>query len=196
MSTKGNWQKTSLEICSSNLGCLIGPFGWRQVVGSLFSLKMSLKKTSQPQCCWQNWGWTLCSPLDEFLSLCKQECGIKMFGKRVNGKLCVCVNLMRAFPSANASYGCIQCLFNANSVFAIVWIHIFPFLLPKCFWKYFVLFFFYNEQELGLIPLGLLLKLTTLLTLKIDQIILNLDFWQNAACSVLKKSFGASIFFL
>lgn len=146
MSTKGNWQKTLLEICSSNLGCLIGPFGWRQVVGSLFSLKMSLKKTSQPQCCWQNWGWTLCSPLDELLSLCKQECGIKMFGKRVNGKLCVCVNLMRAFPSANASYGCIQCLFNAKSVFAIVWIDIFPFLLPKCFSKYFVLVFFFFLQ--------------------------------------------------
>lgn len=35
---------------------------------------------------------------------------------------------------------------------------------------------FYNDQELGLILLALLLKLIILLALKIDQIIVNLDF--------------------
>lgn len=64
------------------------------------------------------------------------------------------------------------------SVFAIVWIHIFPFWCQNVF-ENMLSPGFYNDQELGLLPLALLLKLIILLALKIDQIIANLDFWQH-----------------
>lgn len=124
---KTSGKRPHSKFALTSLGYLIDPFGWRKIVVSLSSLKTSLKKASKPQCCWQNWGWMLCSHLGELLSLCKQECGIKMCGKRVNGKLCVCVSFVRAFSSINVSCGCIHCSFNAKFVFAIVWIHIFLF---------------------------------------------------------------------
>lgn len=105
------WQKILLEIFSSSLGHLIDPFGWRWVVGSLLSHQWSPRKRSKPQSCWQNWGWMLCSPLGALVSLCKQECGTQNFRNRVNWELCVCVHLMRAFPSTNTGFGCFQCLF-------------------------------------------------------------------------------------
>lgn len=115
---------------------------------------------------------------------------LKSLGRELNRKLCVCVNLMRAFPSTNASYGCIQHLFNAKSVFTIVWIHIFPSFHAKMYLKMYCSQFFYNDQELALILLALLLKLTILLTFKIDQIILKLDFWEDAVC--WKRALGLS----
>lgn len=65
---------------------------------------------------------------------------------------------------------------SAKSVFAMVWIHIFPVSDAKMYLKIYYSQFFYNDQKLGLLLLALLLKLIILLTLKIDQIILNLDF--------------------
>lgn len=64
-----------------------------------------------------------------------RDVALKSLEGELNRKLCVCVNLMRAFPSTTASYGSIQWFFNAKFVFTIVWIHIFPSFDAKMFLK-------------------------------------------------------------